>query len=215
MLAELRRWHAGALVLDRDGGLGHATVARFVLDGSGLGLVLEADAADVGSSAVLCVPEESPGALMVSVDLSALDQREHGLTGDRWRGVHGSPAVRGGRGVLAWACVRSARMGGEVLDASELAWENPAAGLAIEGSLCAAASERPEALAALCPRAAAAMGPGERARCVGVDQLGIDVLLGRRLARLEFAAPAWTAKELGAAVETLVAGGAARGAGHE
>ncbi|MBA4028085.1 MAG: hypothetical protein C0475_02905 [Planctomyces sp.] len=208
VLAQLRRRYAGTLVHDRDGGLGHATTARYVLDAGGAAVVLEADAADVGSAAVLCVPEESPEALMISVDLAPLDQRTHGLTGDRWRAAHGAPALRTGRAVLATAWIQSVRAGGQVLDASELAWRNPAAELAIEGALCRLASASPGALAALCPWAAGSMLPSERARCVGADQLGIDVLLGRALARAEFAAPAWTADGLRAAVMSLVAGGA-------
>lgn len=151
---------------------------------------------------VLLVPEESDQALELLVILEEIDGRWH-PGADRWRSYHGEP--RAAR--WAWFAVDCARHEGAIVDGEEIC--RPSALHAEENVLRRAAhrliSAQPaEVVARLLGRDQQTI-LAEAPVVVGVDEAGLDVRVGRRVARLLFPSPALDAASAGEIIQGLLA----------
>ena len=166
-------------------------------------IACRADAAETDDW-VLFVPDESEGALHLAGSPEALDP-DRDAACDRWRAYHGSPeSGRFFRLVVQWG-----RRGGESWDAEEVRAPNGAA--AVEARLLRLLNTDQARVGALAARAAGwpAGGVVSPGLAVGVDELGLDVRVGRQIVRVEHERAAATAAEVVVMVERLFRGGAA------
>lgn len=166
-------------------------------------VVCRADAAETDDW-VLFVPDESEGALHLAGAPEALDP-ERDAACDRWRAYHGSPeAGRFFRLAVQWG-----RRGGESWDADDLRAPNGAA--AVEARLLRMLNADQARVGAIAARAAGWPG-GEKVSpgvAVGVDDLGLDVRVGRQIVRVEHERAPASPEEVVAMVERLFRGGGA------